>query len=115
MQEYVYVIGAVLSPGQKDFVEGDTLMDYFSRSGGFVRGNQMGETDIIRRKGLGKEREVIHIDLKKAYKGETVGDIMVYPGDIIFVPPKNQTFNGRDVLMSLISIGGLIEAFWDNQ
>ena len=114
-QEYVYVIGAVLFPGQKDFVEGDSLLDYFSRSGGFVKGNQMGETDIIRRKGLGKPREVIHIDLKKAFKGETAGDIMVYPGDIIFVPPKNQPFTGRDVLMTLISIGGLFEAFWDDQ
>ncbi|MFH1514662.1 MAG: polysaccharide biosynthesis/export family protein [bacterium] len=114
-QEYVYIIGAVPYPGQKDFVEGDTLMDYLGRSGGFLPGNQMGATDIIRRKGLGQKRDVIHIDLKKVLKSETAGDIMVYPGDIIFVPPKNQPFSGRDVIATLLGLGGLIEAFYDNQ
>lgn len=106
--EYVYIIGAVLYPGRQDFVEGDTLMDYLGRAGGFHKGNQMGETDIIRRLGFGQKREIINIDMKKVLKSREIGDIGVFPGDIILVPPKNQPFSGRDVILSLISFGGLL-------
>jgi polysaccharide export outer membrane protein len=113
-QEFVYIIGAVPYPGTQDFVEGDTLMDYLGRSGGFHKGNQMGETDIIRRAGFGMKREIIHIDLKKVMKSKEIGDINVFPGDIIFVPPKNQPFNGRDVIMTILTFGGLLEAIFDD-
>jgi polysaccharide export outer membrane protein len=112
-QEYVYIIGAVPFPGQQAFIEGDTLMDYLGRAGGFVPGNQMADTMIIRRLGENQKRDIIHMDLKKVLKSDNVGDIEVYPGDIVFIPLKNQPFPPRDVINSLLGLGGLIESIFN--
>jgi len=56
---------------------------------------------------------VIHMDLKKVLKSDNVGDIDVYPGDIVFIPLKNQPFPPRDVINSLLGLGGLIESIFD--
>lgn len=111
--EFVYIIGAVPFPGQQPFIEGDTLMDYLGRAGGFVPGNQMADTMIIRRVGDNQKRDIIHMDLKKVLKSDNVGDIEVYPGDIVFIPLKNQPFPPRDVINSLIGFGGLLDAIFN--
>lgn len=111
-QEHVYVIGAVPYPGLQDFIEGDTILDYIGRAGGFVKGEQSSFTHIIRRTGYGLKRESIRVDMKRIFQSKDVGDLMVYPGDIILVPPKNQPFTGRDVLSAFINLGWVISLFY---
>lgn len=111
-QEYIYVIGAVPYPGSQDFVEGDTLLDYIGRAGGFIKGEQSSYTHVLRRVGYGLKRESIRVDLKEVFKSNKIGDLMVYPGDIIFVPPKNQPFTGRDVVSAIINFGWVISLFY---
>ena len=111
-QEFVYIIGAVPYPGQQDFIEGDTLMDYLGRAGGFIKGEQMSYTNIIRRVGSGTERKIMRVDLKEVMKGKNIGDLMVYPGDIVFVPPKNQPYTGRDVVSTFLSLAQVLELWF---
>jgi polysaccharide export outer membrane protein len=112
-QEFVYIMGAIPYPGTQDFVEGDTLLDYLGRAGGFGRGDQAAYTTIVRRKGAGVEREIINVDIKKVMKSKNIGDVMVYPGDIIYIPPKNQPWNAKEIVSTFLNLGMLIDNLMD--
>lgn len=85
------VIGAVNSPGTRDYPEGETLtvMTAIARSGGQARDANIKEATLVRVAEDGTStRTVINME-EVLKKGDTSKDIPVQPGDYVFLPSKD--------------------------
>ena len=81
--EKVFVLGEVKSPGVQNYVGRASLIEIVSQSGGFTKHAKLGEILVIR--GNIDKPEIIRIDVKKIRQGNLSANIMVQPGDIIWV------------------------------
>jgi polysaccharide biosynthesis/export protein len=82
----VYVLGEVGRPGIQPLQEGMTLLQLLSSSGGFNESSARMKQIVLIRELDDTETEVKLFDLKKMMK--TGGDILIQPGDIVYVPRK---------------------------
>jgi len=83
-QYKLYVLGKVNRPGAFEYQEGLTALDVVVLAGGFAKYAAPNRTVITRRKDDGSA-ETIKIDLNRVREGKEK-DIMVKPGDRIYVP-----------------------------
>ncbi len=83
-QSKIYVLGRVNKPGAYNFQQGMGALDACVEAGGFSRYSAPNRTVITRRKADG-EVETIKIDLNRVKEGREK-DIIVMPGDRIYVP-----------------------------
>ena len=83
-QSKIYVLGRVNKPGAYNYQEGMGALDACVEAGGFSRYSAPNRTVITRRKQNG-EVETIKIDLDRVKDGREK-DVMVMPGDRIYVP-----------------------------
>jgi protein involved in polysaccharide export with SLBB domain len=79
----VYVLGAVLQPKPVQYVRGMTLMQAIASSYGTVRDAWLGHVTIVR--GSLSNPQVAFVNYYDIVKG-TVPDVILSPGDIIYVP-----------------------------
>jgi protein involved in polysaccharide export with SLBB domain len=109
----VFVLGEVKLAGAFDFVEDSTVLDYIALAGGETPEAHLTWIAIIRQ---GRNRldqlnqaEVIQANFKEIHKGLPLcTDISLLPGDVIYVPPKGESFNLSNVLQAL---GSLVTTF----
>ena len=83
-QHKLYVLGKVNRPGAFEYQRGLTALDVVVLAGGFAKYAAPNRTVITRRKEDGST-ETIKIDLNRVRQGKEK-DIMVKPGDRIYVP-----------------------------
>jgi polysaccharide export outer membrane protein len=79
----VYVLGAVVQPKPVQYVRGMSLMQAISGAYGTVRDAWLGHVTIVR--GSLANPQVAFVDYYEIVKGKTP-DVMLSPGDIIYVP-----------------------------
>jgi polysaccharide export outer membrane protein len=85
-QPYVVVAGEVNKPGRFDLRENTTAMQAVLMSGGFLPSAQTGQV-LVFRKINGDTAEIKKLDLGKLRKtSDLEHDMMLEPGDMIFVP-----------------------------
>jgi len=85
LENRVYVLGEVRSPGAFE-IRGDlSLIEAISRAGDFTIAAVKDEVKIIR--GDLKAPEIMTVDMKEVLKGDLARNIPLKPGDIIYVPP----------------------------
>jgi polysaccharide biosynthesis/export protein len=85
-QPYVVVAGEVNKPGRFDLRENTTAMQAVLMSGGFLPSAQTGQV-LVFRKINGDTAEIKTLDLGKLRKtSDLEHDMMLEPGDMIFVP-----------------------------
>jgi len=83
----LFVTGAIRSPGSYDYHEGIKAMELISEAGGVLDEAVIKEIRVIR--GAGEDKEIINVNLDLIMnKGETEKDILLKPGDVVFVPKR---------------------------
>ena len=82
----ISVIGAVVSPGNYDYIEGIKVFDAVSSAGGPIKSAKLSKVKIFRQ--TESKREIIDLNLDTIIKGKTDIDIELKPGDIVLVPYK---------------------------
>jgi polysaccharide biosynthesis/export protein len=81
----ISVLGKVRRPGVIDYTEGLTVLQSILQAGGFEQGAARSKVKIVR--GDGEKQQNISADLENLMdKGNRSRDIVVIPGDIIYVP-----------------------------
>jgi protein involved in polysaccharide export with SLBB domain len=85
IQDKVYVTGEVPRPGEQEFVEGKTVLDYVSMAGGPGPRAKRKETIIVRTEGT--EPKLIRVGLDQFLAGKKPpAELAVKPGDVMVVP-----------------------------
>lgn len=84
--DYIKLFGAVENPGMYKYEDSMTLSQLISRAGGIIKAGGDQKNIYLKRKG-----KVYVVDLEKVLLGQQ-SDPFVYPGDDIFVPPKEEKF-----------------------
>jgi len=85
LQDRVYVTGEVPRPGEQEFIEGKTVLDYVSWAGGPGPRAKRKETIIIRTEGT--EPKLLKVGLDRFLRGKKPpAELAVKPGDLIVVP-----------------------------
>ncbi|HYE79694.1 MAG TPA: SLBB domain-containing protein, partial [bacterium] len=110
IEDVVYLTGAWARPGQYTYRPDWTIFDYIGQAGGFFPGAQEGEARWIRKQGPGLPPIVQHISLKDIMQG---GAPMpeLRPEDMIYIPTKNNQWNGPTLLQTLLNFGTQIRFF----
>lgn len=109
----IFVLGEVKLAGAFDFVEDSTILDYIALAGGETPEANLGWIAIIRQ---GRNRldqlnqaQVIQVNFKEIHKGLPLcSDVSLLPGDVIYLPPKGESFNLSNILQA---IGTLVTTF----
>lgn len=90
----VVVIGEVVRQGEQSLEGSDTVLDLLVRAGGPTGSAQLSKATLMRRSKDGPP-EIIPVDLKKLTTKSNQNAIMVNSGDLLFVPPRNQSNRGN--------------------
>ena len=83
-QQKIYVLGSVASPGGYVVEPGMTLTHVLALAGGLTRLADPKRVRLIRRLANGSVRIAV-VDIDQVFEGR-VSDVLVQPGDVIFVP-----------------------------
>lgn len=89
-QRYVYVLGEVRSPSAVETRIPLTIVDVLAKSGGPIKPFAKLKQIAVLRGGL-KQPTVAMVNYKRLVEGDFSQNIMVKPGDIIYVPPTGIT------------------------
>ena len=90
-QEYVNVSGEVTFPGRYALRQGEKVSDLLRKAGGLTK-DAMASAATFNRQGKGK----IYISIDKIMRvGNTYNNIVMLPGDEIFIPNKDMTVEIR--------------------
>jgi protein involved in polysaccharide export with SLBB domain len=92
----VYVLGAVWMPQSIDFHEGWTALDYIAEAGGPTAPGDTAGIRIISFP-LTEDQTELRFVFKNLLLGGPVESVPIEPGDLIYVPWKNQPFYGTGV------------------
>jgi protein involved in polysaccharide export with SLBB domain len=84
MQDSIYIIGEVRSPGTYQYNPGNKIKEYVTLAGGPTRKAVMKNVKIIKEKN-GK-LVCTNIDLRSILSGNAKEDIELRPGDVVYVP-----------------------------
>ncbi|MEO7993450.1 MAG: polysaccharide biosynthesis/export family protein [bacterium] len=110
LNDAIYLVGAWGRPGAYAYRPDWDMLEYIGQSGGFAPGAQEGEARWIRRGAYGEPLHVEYISLKSVMLGEASMPEL-RPGDIIYVPTKNQQWLGPTLLNTLLNLGTQIKFF----
>lgn len=83
----VFVIGEVRGPGAYNLAEGETLLKVIGRAGGHVDSTARLQHVVLMRQINETDSEVVLIDAREILK--TGQDVVIKPGDLIYIPRKN--------------------------
>lgn len=84
---YFYINGQVAHPGKFDLRENTTVSEALAIAGGETQNAKSSQVLLFRRTPGGAMVEVRKLDIKKMLKkGNLTEDMMLQPGDLIFVP-----------------------------
>lgn len=83
----VSVIGAVNQPGNFDWYDGIDILKAISLARGHSDVASLSNVKIFREK-TGAEKEVIPVDVNKLLKGDLTKNILLKPGDVVYIPRK---------------------------
>nr|MDQ2732602.1 SLBB domain-containing protein [Armatimonadota bacterium] len=104
-----YVFGAVTKPGYYISRPGDRLLDAINGAGGTTTEADMGQINVVDIDKTKSAATVKKVDMNKFLKkGDLTANLVVVPGEVIFVPDKKKGFNlGQMVgLLSGLSLVG---------
>jgi len=83
----VIIFGEVLKPGAYLLTEETTVLDLITVAGGQTEKADLGHLSILRRD------EVLRANLERLKEGQAIeGNVILQPGDQVYVPPKGQVF-----------------------
>jgi len=105
VKDKVYVLGAVWNPQAVDYHEGWNALDYIAATGGVVSPTDMSAIIIVNFPLTQDQRET-RFNLKNLVLGRDVASVPIQPGDLIFVPWKNQPFYGPALTNAITNILG---------
>jgi len=101
----VFVMGGVWMPQSVDYHEGWTVMDYIAETGGPVAPADVAHIVIVKFPLTDEQTETV-FSLKNMYLGEEYETVPIDPGDMIWVPWKNQPYYGGGVTNAISVILG---------
>ena len=81
----IYIMGQVGKPGMYSIARGTTIIEAINMAGGFGESAAKHRIRILR-KGLPKKKKYLKVNLLAILKGDTSGNIVLEPGDIVIVP-----------------------------
>lgn len=84
-ERYVYVLGEVRTQGAVETTIPISILNALSRSGGMNQGTAKSREIAVLRGGL-KDPKVAVVDFRRLLEGDMSQNIMVQPGDIVYVP-----------------------------
>jgi protein involved in polysaccharide export with SLBB domain len=93
VKQQVYVLGAVVMPQAVDYHEGWNALDYMAATGGPIAATDAQGIRIISLP-LDANQSELRFDFKSLLLGGPVETAPIQPGDMIYVPWKNQPFYG---------------------
>jgi protein involved in polysaccharide export with SLBB domain len=105
VKNQVYVLGAVWAPKAVDYHEGWNALDYIAAANGMVIPTDMTAIRIISFP-LTEDQTEITFNFKNLVMGRPVESVPIEPGDLIFVPWKNQPFYGVGITNAISVILG---------
>lgn len=107
-QNRTYIFGAVAKPGYYSFKEGDRVLDALNSSGGPVRDANIAKINVIRIDRTKNEAKASTVDIEKALKeGKMEGNMLLQPGDVIFIPDKKHKLGLDDLFKVVGTVTGL--------
>jgi len=90
----VVVLGEVARQGEQALEGNDTALDLLIRSGGPTSSANLSKATIMRR-GKDGRPEIIPVDLKKLTSRSNQAAVNVVSGDLLFIPPRDNTNRGQ--------------------
>jgi protein involved in polysaccharide export with SLBB domain len=105
VKEKVFVMGAVYAPQSIDYHEGWTVLDYLAAANGVITTTDTAHIRIISFP-LTPYQTITPINFKNLILGVPIETIPIEPGDLIYVPWKNQPFPGSGVAAALTNLLG---------
>jgi protein involved in polysaccharide export with SLBB domain len=105
VKEKVFVLGAVYTPQSVDYHEGWTALDYIAAANGVIATTDTAHIRIISFP-LTPYQTITKINFKNLVLGIPIETIPIEPGDLIYVPWKNQPFPGSLVAGALTNLLG---------
>jgi len=105
VRDQVYVLGAVWMPQPVDFHEGWNALDYIAATGGPVAPTDTSSIRIISFPMTDQQGYNV-LDMKSLILGGEVQNVPIEPGDMIYVPWKNQPFYGVGTTNAIATILG---------
>jgi polysaccharide export outer membrane protein len=106
----VFVLGEVNSPGVVNIIDTMGLVEAISRAGGFTQKGYMKGVVVLKRGPEGAEMKIA--DFKEMFKrGSLDADIVLAPGDIVFVP-RRAIVTIQEVFSIINPALGIIEAIY---
>lgn len=108
--DVIYLVGAWLRPGGYGYRPDWTVFDYIGQTGGFYPGAQEGEARWIRQGVNGAAPTVTYISLKGVMTGKSELPAL-RPGDMIYIPLKNDQWPGPTLFSTLLNFGTQLKVF----
>lgn len=105
----VVVIGEVARQGEQLLEGQDTVLDLLVRAGGPSGSANLSKATLMRKKGDGPP-EIIPVNLKKLTTKNDQETVAVLPGDLLFIPPRDQS-RGSNLINYLSPLTLLFNAF----
>ncbi|MBI4833823.1 MAG: polysaccharide biosynthesis/export family protein [Planctomycetes bacterium] len=84
-EEKVFALGEVSRPGVYTISGTLSLVDLVSQAGGWTKAAKISNVFIIRGT-VAKEPDVILVNMKEIMRGNTRGNVVLYPKDIVYIP-----------------------------
>lgn len=109
-----YVLGAVRAPGYYQYKAGDRVLDALKASGGTTQEANMSKITVVRMN-KAKEKDgkapLLVADIEKMKKGDLSGNILLEPGDMLFVPNRKRGFSLQDMVGFTFGVQGISGIF----
>lgn len=103
----VNVLGAVRQPGHYPLRGRTTVTDALGLAGGTTDSAKLGEISVIHNTAAGPQK--IQVDLSKMVKtGDTKTNLVLQPGDTVYIPQKKERPDWLRILGIAVSVGYLI-------
>jgi protein involved in polysaccharide export with SLBB domain len=101
-----YVFGNVGAPGYYAYKPGDRVLDALKASGGPGKDADLGKINVIH---IDKQKNAatkVQVNIDKVLKkGDLTGNVLLQPGDVLFVPDRRHGFQIGDLFQSLSILG----------
>lgn len=98
----IILMGEVPKPGPYAFRPGDRVVDVLSAAGGPTGNASLANIGVIRGAGGNEKASVVPANIDRFYKsGDMSQNVLLQPGDVVYVPPKSAGFNWGSILNSL--------------
>jgi len=107
--EQILVLGQVASPGAYPMGESTTVLEAIAKAGGYTERAGLGSVTITR-KSEAKTSQVIKVNLKVIVEGDKSKDVILEPGDVVYLPEKKSGWYifDRYFIRGILPVVGLI-------